>query len=166
MAKAPREGGNDPAINAEIAKRLQLRGSRSPTGPQGFVIQSREQGNTAPRPPRVVRVRLPELSEALAERPETGLDDARSLLKRLLGLGHRSVPNTPFEPEEREIIPALLQELKQQLKETQDTQELAVKHLEELEKTLKEIREASEASERIGRKDWALLAIGALTTLV
>jgi hypothetical protein len=146
------EGGPDPMVPAALIRRGQsgVRRSHSP-----FVTVTEKKIET----PRVIT------SSKSPESPEWSVRDA-SLLKRLLGLGRESVPNTPFEPEEREDIRARLQELKEQLKETQDTQELAVKHLEALEKTLKEMREASEASERIGRKDWALLAIGALTTLV
>ena len=44
-----------------------------------------------------------------------------------------------------------------------DVREMNVEQLEALTTTISEMREASE---RIGRKDWALLAIGALTTLV
>lgn len=100
--------------------------------------------------------------EAKRVSPEWSERDAR-LLKRLSGPWRESVSNKPFEPAERVDIAARLQELMMQLKETQETQELAVKHLEALEKTLKETREASE---RMGRKDWAVLAIGAFTTLV
>ena len=112
-------------------------------------FKRRRQGRRAPTPAKQVSL---EWSE----------QDAR-LLERLLGPRRESVPNTRLRRSERVDIDAQLKELKKQLRETQETQELALKHLEALEETLKE---TSEASERMGRKDWALLAIGAFTTLV
>jgi hypothetical protein len=78
------------------------------------------------------------------------------VLKLLLGDERESIPNTLFEPREREDIRDRLQDLKVQLK---GMQEMNVEQLEALTTTISEMREASE---RIGKKDWLLFAMGAV----
>jgi hypothetical protein len=90
--------------------------------------------------------------------PEWSERDAR-LLNWLLGPQQKSLPNTPLEPSELKDIDVRLQELMRHLTETQ---KFTAEQLEAMKATLDETRKAGE---RIGRKDWLLLGIGALTAL-
>jgi hypothetical protein len=90
--------------------------------------------------------------------PEWSERDAR-LLKWLLGPQRESLPNTRLERSEVKDIETRLQRLMEYLTETQ---KLTAEQLEAMKATLDETRKASE---RLGRKDWLLVGIGALTTL-
>jgi hypothetical protein len=68
--------------------------------------------------------------------------------------------NTPFASEERQVISSQLASIKEAVKKTY---ELTAAQEEKIDEQFKE---AEEASERLGRKDWVLLFMGTMFSLV
>jgi hypothetical protein len=73
---------------------------------------------------------------------------------------YQTVENTPFTPNEREEITKQLQEIREYAK---NTYSLSIEQMSRLEERLDD---AEEATRRIGRKDWRLLFLGAMLTLI
>ena len=69
-------------------------------------------------------------------------------------------PNTRFELPELKGVDGVLRELAEDLKHVAETQKLTAQQLGGLRATVEDMREASR---RIGRKDWVLLGMGAVT---
>jgi hypothetical protein len=101
------------------------------------------------------------LVEANRVSPEPSERNER-LLEWLLGPRRESLPNTLFEPSELKEINVSLEELKKYLTTMLEMQKFRDEQLDAMETTLDAMREASK---RIGRKDWLLLGIGAVTAL-
>lgn len=107
------------------------------------------------------------------ERVERWLDDLKrdletpdpwaELLRKgemLEGSADEAVENTPFTPEEQAEIVKLLREIKKYSKKTYSLSEESLLTLE------KRLDYLEEAASRVGRKDWVLLFLGTLFTLV
>lgn len=68
--------------------------------------------------------------------------------------------NTPFAPNERELISDQLKTIAEGIKKTYDLT------VEQAEKIDQKFEEAAKAAERMGRKDWGLLFGGAVFSLI
>jgi hypothetical protein len=78
----------------------------------------------------------------------------------LLQDASRSIDNSSFTSHERLEISSQLQEIKNYLRATRSLTEEQFGRIEE------NLNEADDASSRIGRKDWALLLMGTMLTLI
>jgi hypothetical protein len=68
--------------------------------------------------------------------------------------------NTPFTQDEQQQIAAQLQEIKKQIKE-----QFALSN-EQIERVEESLDELVEASKRMGKKDWLIYFLGAITGLI
>jgi hypothetical protein len=78
----------------------------------------------------------------------------------LADVQHNDTRNTPFTQAEQEQIVAQLQEIKKQVKE-----QFALSN-EQMEQIEERLDEAAEAATRMGRKDWLIYFLGAITALI
>jgi hypothetical protein len=154
-----RAGPGGPRYSARYTiGRCEAQADAQAAGPHSFGRQEREFEQWVTATDKASRSKQPEpeqkpKADQISPRPE---HDAS--VQKLL----ESLPNTKFRPGELENIPVLIQEVLEGIKNLEEMQSLTDDQLQEVKKTLD--KQGKDAG-RLGKKDWTLVAIGAVTTL-